>query len=194
MNGLRYPVTIERLPPMTVFEARGPEAELADAVAAAGLPWPAAFNDYALGADEADLVRLGPTRLLILVSSAAAPAIAARVAAAFDRQPTADAVDVSDMLTGFVVSGSGAEDVLRQGAPLDLDATRFPAGRMTGTELWGVTVILGRMPLPAGGFRILVDIAYAAFVEEWLAVASGAPSVHRPGTMVRPPARIRPTP
>ena len=61
MNGLRYPVTIERLPPMTVFEARGPEAELADAVAAAGLPWPAAFNDYALGADEADLIRLGPT-------------------------------------------------------------------------------------------------------------------------------------
>ncbi|MBT9288586.1 hypothetical protein [Prosthecodimorpha staleyi] len=194
MNGLRYPVTIERLPPLAVFEARGPEAELSAAVAAAGLPWPAALHEYTLGADGLDLVRLGPTRCLVIGPSQAQAAGVARLAAAFDDQPTADAVDVSDMLTGLAVTGSGAEDVLRQGAPLDLDATRFPARRMTGTELWGVTVLLGRLPLPAGGFRILVDIAFAAFIEEWLSVASGAPSVHRPGTMARPPARLRPSP
>jgi heterotetrameric sarcosine oxidase gamma subunit len=192
MSRLRYPVAISSSAPFAVFEARGPEAELAAAVAEAGLDWPAQPHQAALDPNGTELVRLGPNRLLAIGRRDLQDEIGARLAAAFARQPTAEALDVSDMLAGFTVTGPGAEDVLRQGAPLDLDADVFPPGRTTGTELWGVTVILGRRTAPQEGFLILVDSAYAAFIEEWLAVASGAGPVRRPGTMVNPPARIRP--
>lgn len=192
MIGTRYDVAVEPAAPLAVFEARGPEAELAAALAAARLPWPVAPHRSEAGEDGAAVVRLGPTRLLVLAPRDAGPDLAARLDAAFAAQETADAIDVSDMLAGFVVAGPGALDVLRQGAPLDLAPDRFPPGATTGTELWGVAVLIARLPAPTDAFRILVDVAQAAFVEEWLSVACGAGPLHRPGTMIRPPARLRP--
>jgi sarcosine oxidase subunit gamma len=99
---------------------------------------------------------------------------------------------VSDMYAVFSVRGPGALDVLRQGAPLDLSPAAFPPGSVAGTELWSVTAIILRSPGPEAAFTLLVDTSLAGYVGDWLAVAMGAPSVLKPGTMASPPRSLSP--
>jgi heterotetrameric sarcosine oxidase gamma subunit len=192
MTALRYPVAIHRLPLHGAFEMRGREPALQRGIAAAGLPWPSRLHQLERGAAGQDLIRLGPTRVLARCPLADEQALADRLAAAFAAEPEADVALVSDMFTGFAVSGSGAGDVLRQGAPLDLSLERFPPGSATGTELWSITAIIIRGPNGDDGFTILVDSAHAGYIDDWLAVASGAPSCLLPGVMSNPPPSLQP--
>jgi heterotetrameric sarcosine oxidase gamma subunit len=119
-------------------------------------------------------------------------ALATRLERAFHAVETADVAMVSDMHAGFEVSGAGAEDVLRQGAPLDLSVKVFPPGTIAGTELWAVTAIIDRLAGDEPSFRLLVDMSLAGYIADWLATAAGSTSPNRPGTMQRPPASLRP--
>jgi len=190
MSPSRYSVVTARIEDIALHEARGREAALRRALLAAGLPWPERINRRA-EADGRAVVRLGPTRVLILCALADETAMTDRLETAFAAEPEADVAVATDMHVGFAISGAGAEDVLRQGAPLDLDRTVFPAGMATGTDLFGVGVILGRTA--EDGFQLFVERSFADYVEGWLATAAGLPSTLRPGVMVRPPARIVPS-
>lgn len=191
MSSLRYPVMIRRLPALALFEARGTAAVLESAIAAAGLSWPSGFNRVS-AADGVEVVRFGPKRVLVIATGEREGALAARLEAAFREVETADIALVSDMYVAFEVAGAGAEDVVRQGAPLDLSAGAFPPGAIAGTELWAITAIIARIASGEPGFRLLVDISYAGYIADWLATAAGSPSTERPGTMQRPPASLRP--
>jgi sarcosine oxidase subunit gamma len=192
VTGERYAVAVDRAPMAAAFEARGREAALAAALARAGLDWPAALHVAAVDGAGREVVRLGPTRALVLAPLDQEAALGARLEAAFADEPDADVAPMSDAFAAFVVSGPEAEDVLSQGAALDLHPSAFPPGRFTGTELWSVTALVGRGDGAPGAFRLLVDRAFAGYVEDWLAVAAGASPRARPATMIRPPARIRP--
>jgi heterotetrameric sarcosine oxidase gamma subunit len=192
MTGLRYPVEIRRLPLFAAFEMRGREPALRRAVADAGLPWPARLHRIARDASGHELVRFGPTRVLARGPIDGEEALAERLEAAFAAEPEADVALVSDMLAAFHVGGLRAEDVLRQGAPLDLSPESFPPGAATGTELWSVTAIIMRGPDAGAGFTLLVDNSHAGYIEDWLAVASGAPSRLLPGVMSNRPPALQP--
>lgn len=192
MSRLRYDVAIARAPMLALFEARGREPALAAAIAAAGLDWPASRNRLGPDRNGASVVRFGPARALAIAPIEREAALGEALARAFDGQKEADVALVSDMHAVFRVSGPGALDVLRQGAPLDLSPAAFPPGAVAGTELWSVTVLILRGPEPEPAFTLLVDNSLAGYVEDWLAVASGAPSAARPGVMSHPPRSLNP--
>jgi sarcosine oxidase subunit gamma len=192
MTTLRHDVTIIRLPLAAAFEMRGREDGLRDGVAAAGLPWPPSMHSEEDDGAGSRLIRLGPTRLLLRAAITDEAALETLLEAAFASIATADVLRVSDALVGFSVTGPAAVDVLAQGAPLDLSDAAFPPARATGTELWGVTVLVIREPAPQAGFTLLIDSAFADYLDEWLAVASGAEPRLRPGVMSRPPPSLTP--
>jgi sarcosine oxidase subunit gamma len=192
MTQLRYQARIERLPMLALFEARGNAVALADAITAAGLVWPKDQPRFLPDQTGTGVLLLGPARLLVLASAAQEPALADALGRAFAAQPRADLAMVSDMYAVFSVRGPGALDVLRQGAPLDLSPAAFPPGSVAGTELWSVTAIILRSPGPEAAFTLLVDTSLAGYVGDWLAVAMGAPSVLKPGTMASPPRSLSP--
>ena len=192
MSRLRYDVAIARAPMLALFEARGREPALEAGCRAAGLEWPAARNRFAPDAAGAGVARIGPARALAIAPIEREAALEEALARAFAAQLEADVALVSDMHAVFRVSGKGALDVLRQGAPLDLSPGAFPPGAVAGTELWAVTVLILRGPEPEPAFTLLVDNSFAGYVEDWLAVASGAPSALRPGVMSHPPRSLSP--
>ncbi|MFY8039955.1 MAG: sarcosine oxidase subunit gamma [Bosea sp. (in: a-proteobacteria)] len=192
MSQLRYQVRIERLTMLALFEARGAAAALAGAITAAGLVWPKAHHRFSPDQTGTGVVLLGPARLLVLAPAAQEPTLVRALDRSFAAQAQADIALVSDMYAVFSVSGPGALDVLRQGAPLDISPAAFPPGSVAGTELWSVTAIILRRPDPEAAFTLLVDTSQAGYVEDWLAVASGAPSVLKPGTMASPPRSLTP--
>ncbi|MCU0883647.1 MAG: hypothetical protein MUC44_01665 [Beijerinckiaceae bacterium] len=192
MSQLRYQVAIERRPMAALFEARGQAAALAHALAAAGLSWPQAHHRFEPDETGTGTVLLGPARLLVIAPAAQESALAEALGRAFDGEAMADFELVSDMYAVFSVSGAGALDVLRQGAPLDLSGQVFAPGSVAGTELWSVTAIILRHPGSGTGFTLFVDTSLAGYVADWLAVASGAPPVLKPGTMASPPPALTP--
>ncbi len=192
MSQLRYQAKIKRLPMRALFEARGDADALAGAIAAAGLVWPKAHHRFLPDQTGTGVVVLGPARLLVMAPAAEETALAETLGRAFAGQARADVALVSDMHAIFSVSGPGALDVLRQGAPLDLSPPAFPPSSMAGTELWSVTAIILRDPGPEAGFTLLIDTSLAGYIAGWLAVASGAPSALQPGTMTSPPRSLTP--
>lgn len=192
MSRLRYEVEIARAPMLALFEARGREPALAAAIAEAGLAWPAERNRFSPDRDGVGVVRIGPARALVIAPIEREKALEGGLTRAFAAQKEADVALVSDMQAVFSVSGPGALDVLRQGAPLDLSPAAFPPGAVAGTELWSVTALILRGQEREPAFTLLVDNSLAGYVEDWLAVASGAPSTARPGVMSHPPRSLTP--
>ena len=193
MSGTRYPVTLTHLPMAALFEARGGEAGLAQGLANAGFAMPASRNRIEQDVSGVELIRLGPERVLLLADMAQENALAARLQAEFIPVADADVAMVSDMFAGFALEGPGAEDVLRQGAPLDLSPSRFPVGMATGTELWSTSILLIRRADAVPLFHIFVERSYAGYLADWLAVAMGGTTVEQPGVMRSPPASLRPS-
>lgn len=175
-----------------MFEARGNAAALDEAFARAGLSLPAQLHHLTGDAEAVRCLRLGPRRVIVLAPASAEAGLDQRLSAAFDHEAEADYALVSDMLVTFRLTGAGSEDVLRQGAPLDLAAEVFPPGFGAGTELWGTTVILIREPVQAKTFLVVVERSFAGYVEDWLDVAAGGASTQKAATMARPPASWQP--
>lgn len=188
MTMQRYDVRIERRLMEAVFEAGGPASELEAACRAAGFAWPEQTHRMARDAQGCNLLRLGAKRIVIRAPLALEEELRAALDSAFAAVPTANCVLVSDMTAIFCVSGPGALDVLRQGAPLDLGLPAFPQGAATGARLWDATAIFERRAAQPHCFDILVDASYAGYVENWLRVAAGeADGDEAPGVMRAPP-------
>lgn len=189
----RYDASVEAAPALAVFEARGRDAGLSAGLATAGLTMPEAAGMMLRQPDGAEVLRLGPRRVLVLADGELEAQLGPALARGFSQVPDADVALVSDMVCVFDLGGVGAEDILAQGAPLDLSKRAFPEGTGTGTELWGATVILIRRAGRSPGFRIIVERSFAGFIEDWLAVASGEASTLRPGVMAAPPPSWKPS-
>jgi sarcosine oxidase, subunit gamma len=192
MIGQRYDAVLRKLPLQAAFDCRGREAGLADGLRRAGIAMPASRNRLEAGAPGIEVIRLGPGRVTVLASAESEAALDARLTEAFAAVDTADFALVSDMFVTFELSGRGGEDVLRQGAPLDLSLAAFPPGAATGTELWTIGIMLIRQPDRPLTFRIIVERSFAGYIEDWLTVATGGESVLRPGVMIAPPPSLRP--
>jgi sarcosine oxidase subunit gamma len=80
----------------------------------------------------------------------------------------AAAIDISDALACFDVSGDAAVDVLMTGCPLELHSHAFAANRVARTAFAGVPLIVWRPGNP-GHFRCLVDRSFADHFWTWLA-------------------------
>ncbi len=192
MTGTRYDATLARLPMQAIFDIRGGEPAMAAGLAGAGITLPAARNTIQRDTAGLQVMRVGPRRAVVLAPLEAEPGLCRRLEAAFGHLADADCALVSDMFVSFELSGPGSEDVLRQGAPLDLSSQRFPADMATGTELWAVSVVLIRSFLDLTCFHIIVERSFAGYIEDWLTTATGGQSNLRPGVMISPPASLRP--
>jgi heterotetrameric sarcosine oxidase gamma subunit len=192
MNRTRYDATLVRLSMQALFDIRGSEAGMAAGLANAGLEVPVARNVVQRDIAGLQIIRLGPKRFVVLALPEAESEFNLRLEAAFVSVVDADFALVSDMFVTFELSGPGSEDVLRQGAPLDLSSQRFPADMATGTELWTTSVILIRASVDPACFRIIVERSYAGYIENWLTTATGQTSDLLPGVMIAPPASLRP--
>lgn len=188
----RYAARIARMPMSALFEARGTEAGLAAGLGAAGLSLPDGFNRIKIQPKGGWVLCLGPRRTVIFADMAHETALDVLLKSSFATVPDADVALVSDMFTGFEVSGEGADAVLAQGAPLDISDAAFPEGTGAGTELWGATVMLLRFADTQPGFHILVERSFADYLEHWLIVASGGVSSLVPGVMASPPPSWKP--
>jgi heterotetrameric sarcosine oxidase gamma subunit len=192
MIGTRYDATLKRLTMQTLFDIRGSEAGMAAGLANAGIRLPVVRHQLQRDTSGIEVMRLGPRRVVILALPEAETALYSRLQAAFANVADADCALVSDMFVSFDLSGPGSQDVLRQGAPLDLSSQRFPADMATGTELWAVSVIMIRSSVDLTCFRIIVERSFAGYIENWLITATGGQSTLRPGVMMSPPASLRP--
>jgi heterotetrameric sarcosine oxidase gamma subunit len=187
----RYAASIRRLEMMAVFEARGPAASLSAALAAAAVPAPTQANRFEALAGGARVMRIGPRRAIVTGPAAREPELERALGAAFDGEGPAAIANLSDLFVAFEIAGPGAIDVLKQGTALDLRPGNCPLGFASGTDLWGVGVILLREDTDR--FEILVDRALAGYLDGWFAAASGIAQGPRPGTMRSPPASYRPS-
>jgi heterotetrameric sarcosine oxidase gamma subunit len=192
MTGTRYDAKPKRLPMQALFDIRGSEAGMAAGLADAGITMPVARNVVQRDVAGLQIIRLGPKRVVVLAPPEAESELNLRLESAFVSAVDADFALVSDMFVTFELSGPGSEDVLRQGAPLDLSSQRFPADMATGTELWATSVILIRASVDPARFRIIVERSFAGYIENWLITATGGQSTLRPGVMISPPASLRP--
>ncbi|MGL4243092.1 MAG: sarcosine oxidase subunit gamma [Beijerinckiaceae bacterium] len=192
MTMTRYDARVSELPMFALFEARGAEKSLAKAIAAAGLKWPKASGAIDGRTKGIEVMRFGPARVLIRADLAREDALGGALDAAFAAAPDADVAMVSDMFRAFRVTGPGAEDVLRQGAPLDLSPAAFPPGSVAATEMWTATVIVSRDGGDTPSFTLMIDNSYAGYLADWLAVANGGAPMASPGVMTNPPRPLSP--
>ncbi|HRJ69954.1 MAG TPA: sarcosine oxidase subunit gamma family protein [Beijerinckiaceae bacterium] len=187
MTATRYAARVVALPMCALFEARGAEQGLRAALDAAGFAWPAHSGVIVDGLHGSAILRFGPARVLIRADLSREAALADRLEPAFATVGDADVARVSDMYAVFQVAGSSAEDVLRQGAPLDLSADRLPQGSVVATELWAITAFISRDRTAEASFTLMVERSYAGYVADWLAVANGGKPAASPGVMTNPP-------
>ena len=190
MRAGRYDVSVARRPMAAIFEARGTEAGLRNAFAAAGLALPEGRSRIEAGEGGLRLMRIGPRRVLALAALEDEARLDAAFAKGFATTTAADAADVSDMFITLAVEGPDALAVLKQGAPLDLSDAAFPVGAATGTEMWGVGVVLLREA--ESRYAILIDRALVGYLQDWLMTANGQESGLKPGTMAKPPPSLKP--
>ena len=98
-------------------------------------------------------------------------------------------VDASDALSGVLLQGAAARDVLAGACGIDLHPARFPAGRCVRTRFAQVaTVIVHRGD--AEGYELLVARSHADYLQDWLddAISLEAGSAH--GNPVAMPMRV----
>lgn len=187
MTQQRYQVEIVRRPMASIFEVRGEPGSMGRALGAAGLLLPEKRNRITPGHGGTELLRLGPRRVLVLAAIDREELLAQALERAFAGVEDADVAVVSDMFVRIDVTGAGAEDVLRQGTPLDLASEVFPPDAAAGTEMWSIGVVLMRPADVPAGFAILVERPLVGFLESWLSVAAGSRSDLMPATMLAPP-------
>ena len=189
----RYDVALRRLAPTARFDARGKPEDLAAALGTAGLPVPERRNSSLAGAGQVRVDWLGPQRYVITAPLDQEDAVDSALEAAFAGFAGADVTCSTDMVVTFELAGSGAADVLAQGTPLDISPAVLLPASVTGTELWGVGVIVERPAADPQIFRVTVERAYAGYVDGWLRTAAGLPADIRPGVMIAPPGMAQPT-
>jgi sarcosine oxidase subunit gamma len=187
MSAQRYDVALRRLAPCARFETRGKPEDLAAALRAADLPVPERRNSSLAGEGHIRVDWLGPQRYVITAPLEQEDAVGSALEAAFAGFASADVARVTDMVVAFELAGSGAADVLAQGTPLDISPDAFPPASVTGTDLWGVGVIVERSAADPKTLRVTVERSYAGYVEGWLRTAAGLPADIRPGVMIAPP-------
>ena len=76
------------------------------------------------------------------------------------------AIDVSDSLVGFEVSGKPVRSLLARGTGLDLSIDRFGLGRCTRVRFAQLPVLL--RPLATDRFELFVDRGPSQWVYDWL--------------------------
>jgi heterotetrameric sarcosine oxidase gamma subunit len=189
----RYDVAVRQFAPNARFETRGRPGDLAAALRAAGLPVPERRNSSLAGDGHIRVDWLGPQRYVVTAPLAQEEALGGALEAAFAGFACADVACITEMVVTFELAGSGAADVLAQGTPLDIGPTAFLAASVTGTELWGVGVIVERPAADPKTFRVTVERSYAGYVEGWLRTAAGLPADIRPGVMIAPPGMPQPS-
>jgi heterotetrameric sarcosine oxidase gamma subunit len=192
MTAPRYHAAITRLPTIAAFNARGAAPAIERAILASSLPWPKAMQRLATDGTGLSVLRLGPRNVMVLAPMELEADTHRALDNSFAAESEADVALVSDMYVTFSVTGRGAEDVLRQGAPLDLSAPALPVDAAAGTELWGTTAIILRRPAIEPVYHVMVEASYAGYIEDWLTVANGGASTLKPGTMANPPPSLRP--
>ena len=72
---------------------------------------------------------------------------------------------VSDTLTFFSVSGTGAKDIMAIASPLDFYETKFRENSVTFSEVFGIKALIKRVE---NGFEFGVDQSYGDMVEDYL--------------------------
>jgi heterotetrameric sarcosine oxidase gamma subunit len=189
----RYDVAVRQLAPNARFETRGKPGDLAAALRAAGLPVPERRNSSLAGDGQVRVDWLGPQRYVVTAPLAREEALGGALEAAFAGFAGADVACTTDMVVTFELAGSGAADVLAQGTPLDIGPASFLAASVTGTELWGVGVVVERPAADPATFRVTVERSYAGYVDGWLRAAAGLPADIRPGVMIAPPGMAQPS-
>jgi len=187
MSAQRYDVALRRLAPCARFETRGKPGDLAAALRAAGLPVPERHNSSLAGDRHVRVDWLGPQRYVISAPLEREDAVGSTLEAAFAGFAGADVTRVTDMVVTFELAGGGAADVLAQGTPLDISPATFLPASVTGTDLWGVGVIVERPAADPKTLRVTVERSYADYIDGWLRTAAGLPADIRPGVMIAPP-------
>ena len=189
----RYDVAVRQLAPNARFETRGKPGDLAAALRAAGLPVPERRNSSLAGDGHVRVDWLGPQRYAVTAPLAQEEVLGGALKAAFAGFAGADVACITDMVVTFELAGNGAADVLAQGTPLDIGPSALLAASVTGTELWGVGVIVERPAADPKTFRVTVERSYAGYVDGWLRTAAGLPADIRPGVMIAPPGMAQPS-
>jgi sarcosine oxidase subunit gamma len=189
----RYDVALRRLAPSARFETRGKPGDLAAALHAAGLPVPERRNSSLAGEGHVRVDWLGPQRYVVTAPLEQEEGLGGALEAAFARYAGADVTCITDTVVTFELAGNGAADVLAQGTPLDIGPAVFLPASVTGTDLWGVGVIVERPAADPKTFRVTVERSYAGYVDGWLRTAAGLPADIRPGIMIAPPPTAQPS-
>ena len=153
--------------PAARFAFRGRDAAVAAAGSALGTPLPLEACRASQSVGRIALW-LGPDEWLLIAPRSEGELVASVLAKALADVPHA-LVDVSDRNAALIVSGSGVEDVLSAGCPLDLDQAAFPVGMCTRTLFAKAEIVLWRTA--AAEFRIEVVRSFLPYVEGVLAVA-----------------------
>ncbi len=184
MTARRYAVALRRLAPRARFEACGAPEDLIAALHAAGLPVPERHNS-SIGSDgDVRIDWLGPRRFVISAPLEREEAVGGALEAVFAGFAAADVACVTDIVVTFEIAGPGAADVLAQGTPLDVGSASFAPASATGTELWGVGVVVERPIADPASFLVTVERSYAGYIEGWLDTAAGSGSDLKPGVML----------
>ncbi|WP_374763473.1 sarcosine oxidase subunit gamma [Yunchengibacter salinarum] len=147
---------------------------------ALGLPLPRAVTGCRIDG-ETRALRVGPDEWLIMTVDGAAPDLAARLEAAGapacqETDLPVSAVDVSDTLFGFRLSGAGAADLLARGCSLDLVGRE--GGGQNGDGPVAVMTLLdkARALILCGtgleGGEVWVRTSFAAHMHDWFAAVA----------------------
>ena len=173
---MSYRVTLcapER-PSLINLRARGEGRSALEAALDLELPAP---SGIAAARDSILVFGLGPDEWLLRTPPRDEDEWLAHLEKALSSFP-AGAVLVSDAYRVLQVVGPDTLDVLAQATGVDLDPGTFPTGRATRAGLAKVSAILHRVDeQPA--FDLYVDSVVAAYVAQWLSVASASASSSR---------------
>ena len=162
------PVTLAALPFRGKLILRGGDAVRAPVATLLGIELPPLLRSAVAGGVE--VLGVGPDEWLLLAPPERAEALAQELRAALAGLHHAVVV-ISDRMTGLVVGGARARDVLSAGCAIDLHPAEFPAGATTRTLLGKATIVL-RRPQDADSYEIWVNGSFAPYV--WLFLENAA--------------------
>lgn len=146
---------------------RGSGEAIAAAGGAFGFALPDRINTAASDGEKAAF-KLGPDEWLLIAP--ALDVVAFRVAIAAATSEPHSIVEISNRNTGFLVSGSVAEDVLNAMNPLDLSLGAFSVGMATRTIFGKAEVVLWRKE--ASTFHLECWRSFAPYVHGHLCEAA----------------------
>ena len=133
----QHPTHLTTLPPRTVINLRGPEADAGFFAALGevfGVAPPRQVNQWR-GDDERFVISLGPDEWLVIASTDDPRQLEQRMRAARADDPWLSVVDVSHNYTVLTLAGPAARETLSKGCSIDLHARAFGPGRCAQTLL-----------------------------------------------------------